>query len=200
MTQTEGYTVFSPKDISDYFSDQNLQALNTLAAYIDERRAADGKRAVGLVTVVAHSNPAISQVQELLDAQAVSERVRFFRPVTATHLLIIIQNGNKGAKSDYFDGYTTSGTSDADYVHTTRTGSVWNPANNMVQAMNLAAQFNVMVSAIPVARPISVAINGELESYDLEAGEEADYSTRLNNGVLFAVRRLLEAQYNVAFV
>jgi hypothetical protein len=200
MRVTEGYTVFSPNDINDYFNDQNRDALNTLSAYIAERRAADGKSPRGAVTVVEHSNPVITQVRELLDVQELNDREHFFSHVTPTHLLIIIQNGNRGAKSDYFDGYTTTGTSDADYAHFTRTGSVWSPANNMVQAMNLAAQFGIMVSAIPVARPISVVINGELESYELAAGEEADYSTRLNNGVLFAVRRLLEAQYNVAFV
>lgn len=199
MNTSEGYTVFSPKDIVDYFNDQNLQALNTLAAHIDERRAADGKRPVGLVTVIPHSNPAISQVRDLLEAQDIVNRDNFFSPVTPTHLLTIIQNGPIGAKSDYFDGYTTTGTSDADFVHITPTGSVWDPVNNMVQAMNLAAQFGIMVSAIPVARPISVFIMGEMESYELTAGEEADYSTRLNSGVLFAVRRLLKEQYNVQF-
>lgn len=199
MNRHEGYTVFSPRDIAAYFSEQSREALTALAACVDLGRAADGKLPLGEVTVVRNSSPVITQVQELLEGQIAKEHTDFYAPVTPTHLLRIIECGVYGLDGAYFDDYVTEGTSDADYVHFTPTGTFWNPAVNMVQAMKLAAQFGVSVSALPVPRPISVTINGELESYELPAGTEDDYSTRLNTGVLLAVRRLLAARFNVKF-
>lgn len=199
MTRHEGFTVFDPRDVDLFFDGLNKEKLTTLANLITACRKDAGKKELAAPIVVYSDNPVAEPVKTLLYNQINLERAGFYRAITKTHLLRIIESGQYGVNTAYFDGYLTEGTSEADYAHFTPGGAVFNPANNMVQALNLATQFNILVSAIPVEGPVTVKVNGDLESYTLPEGAEADYSTRLNTGVLLAVRRLLEAQYNVVF-
>ena len=198
MNRHEGFTVFSPKDIDAYLGDPEKEALRGFTALIAAGRDRDNKPQLAAPIVVYTDSPVASDVLTLLNAQIQREVADFYQPVTAQHLLTIIESGEFGQKLDYFNDFITEGTG-PDKVHKTPTGSVWSPATNMVQAFALAEQFGVMVGNVLAEKPVSIVAHNELEAYALPAGDEETYSNRLNETIVFAVRRSLQANHNVDF-
>lgn len=198
-TRHQGFIAFSPADMAAYFNEQNHEALSALYQHIQDSRIADGKNPLPNVTVIYNDHPAIGSIDEILQAQIAADKEHFYAPVSQSDLLTIIENGHLGYKSDYFDGYTNETPDGGEMVHLTPTGATWAPGTNMVQAMSLAEQFGITVGALLSPEPVGAVIKGEVETYALPEGPEETYSTRLNETILFAVRRFLEKQHGVYF-